>query len=98
MGIPVNTSIDPTNAIVIGAAYFAGTKEKSKDIGQVKQTISKLKIRASYNKSSQEREETFSAKIEGELNGLQYRMLSESGSFDSGLKKLSLRIGGWKIG
>jgi molecular chaperone DnaK len=92
MGIPVNTSIDPTNAIVIGAAYFAGTKEKSKDIDQVKQTASKLKIRASYNKSSQEREETFSAKFEGELNGLQYRILSEDGSFDSGLKKLSLRI------
>jgi molecular chaperone DnaK len=92
MCIPVNTSIDPTNAIVIGAAYFAGTKEKSKDADQTKQIISRLKIRASYNKSSQEREETFSAKIEGELNGLQYRILSEDGSFDSGLKTLSLRI------
>ena len=92
MGIPVNTSIDPTNAIVIGAAYFAGTKEKSKDASQSKQTNSKLKIRASYNKSSQELEETFSAKIEGELDGLQYRISSEDGSFDSGLKKLSSRI------
>ena len=27
LGIPVNTGIDPTNAIVIGAAYFAATKE-----------------------------------------------------------------------
>ena len=92
MGIPVNTSIDPTNAIVIGAAYFAGTKEKSKDAVAVKQSNSKLKIRASYNKSSQEQEETFSAKIEGELNGLQYRISSEDGSYDSGLKKLSARI------
>jgi molecular chaperone DnaK len=92
MGIPVNTSIDPTNAIVIGAAYFAGTKEKSKNDSQSKQTNSKLKIRASYNKSSQELEETFSAKIEGELDGLQYRISSEDGSFDSGLKKLSSRI------
>jgi len=92
MGISVNTSIDPTNAIVIGAAYFAGTKEKSKDAGQSKQTNSKLKIRASYNKSSQELEETFSAKIEGELDGLQYRVSSEDGSYDSGLKKLSSRI------
>lgn len=92
MGISVNTGIDPTNAIVIGAAYFAGTKEKSKDAGPVKQTNSTLKIRASYNKSSQELEETFSAKVEGELNGLQYRISSEDGSFDSGLKKLSSRI------
>lgn len=92
MGIPVNTSIDPTNAIVIGAAYFAGTKEKSKEASSPKKTNSKLKIRASYNKSSQEHEETFSAKIEGELNGLQYRISSEDGSYDSGLKKLSSRI------
>lgn len=92
MGIPINTSIDPTNAIVIGAAYYAGTKEKSVNSGSSKQITSKLKIRASYNKSSQEFEETFSAKIEGELNGLEYRISSEDGSFDSGLKKLSPRI------
>jgi molecular chaperone DnaK len=92
MGIPVNTSIDPTNAIVIGAAYFAGTKEKGVDLIAVKQSTSKLKIRASYNKSSQELEETFSAKIEGELKGLQYRITNEDGSYDSGIKKLSARI------
>ena len=92
MGIPVNTSIDPTNAIVIGAAYFAGTKEKGVDLIAVKQSTSKLKIRASYNKSSQELEETFSAKIEGELKGLQYRITNEDGSYDSGIKKLSSRI------
>lgn len=92
MGIPVNTSIDPTSAVVIGAAYFAGTKEKTQDVGAFKQSFSKLKIRASYNKSSQELEETFSAKIEGGIEGLQYRITSEDGSFDSGLKKLSARI------
>ena len=27
MGIPVNTSIDPTNAIAVGAAFYAGRKE-----------------------------------------------------------------------
>ena len=27
LGIPVNWDIDPTNAIVVGAAYFAATKE-----------------------------------------------------------------------
>jgi molecular chaperone DnaK len=92
MGITVNTSIDPTNAIVIGAAYFAGNKEKSRDSLPTRQATSKLKIRASYNKSSQELEETFSAKIEGELTGLQYRISNEDGSYDSGLKKLHSRI------
>lgn len=92
MGISVKTNIDPTNAIVIGAAYFAGTKEKSNDLIPAKQTTSKLKIRASYNKSSQEFEETFSAKIEGDLSSLHYRISNEDGSYDSGLKKLSSRI------
>jgi molecular chaperone DnaK len=92
MGIAVNTSIDPTNAIVIGAAYFAATKEKANSAPLNKNISYKIKIRASYNKSSQELEETFSAKIEGDLNGLQYRISNEDGSFDSGLKKLSSRI------
>jgi molecular chaperone DnaK len=92
MGIPVNTSIDPTNAITVGAAYFAGTKEKLQSDSTQPKVQSKLKIRASYQKSSQEKEETFTAKIEGVLDGLQYRITNDDGSYDSGLKKLGARI------
>lgn len=92
MGIEVNTSIDPTNAIAIGAAYFAGTKEKAAAAASSSRIKSPLKIRATYNKASQEKEETFSAKFEGELAGLQYRIASDDGSFDSGWKKLTQRI------
>lgn len=92
MGIAVNTSIDPTNAITVGAAYFAGTKEKGSTSTPKPSANSNLKIRASYNKSSQEAEEIFSAKIEGSLEGLQYRITSYDGSFDSGLKKLATRV------
>jgi molecular chaperone DnaK len=92
MGIPVNTSIDPTNAICIGAAFFAGTKEKEKSQVSKERTKSKLKIRASYNKASQETEEAFTAKIEGDIAGLQYRITNEDGSFDSGLKNIGVRI------
>jgi molecular chaperone DnaK len=93
MGIPVNTGIDPTNAIAVGAAYFAGTKEISDHATQKKaRTESNLKIRASYQKTSQESEETFTAKIEGDINGLQYRITNDDGSYDSGLKKLAARI------
>lgn len=31
LGIPVNTMIDPTNAIAVGAAYFAATREVKAD-------------------------------------------------------------------
>jgi molecular chaperone DnaK len=94
MGISVNTSIDPTNAITVGAAYFAGTKEAVADAStkSIATSASGLKIRASYNKSSQEAEEIFSAKIEGSLEGLQYRIQSNDGAYDSGLKKLTTRI------
>lgn len=92
MGISVNTSIDPTNAICVGAAYFAGTREKGQSESSTPKVNSILKIRASYQKTSQEKEETFTAKIEGELSGLQYRVTNEDGSYDSGLKKLGPRI------
>ena len=36
MGIPVNMAIDPTNAIVVGAAYFAGAKEMKPEEGATK--------------------------------------------------------------
>lgn len=94
MCIPVSTAIDPTNAIVVGAAYFAGTKE-AKDTAAKAATPSnsrQLKIRTAYNRSSQETEETFTAKLEGDVSGLFYRITSEDGSFDSGLKALSKRI------
>jgi molecular chaperone DnaK len=93
LGIDVNTSIDPTNAIAVGAAYFAGTKEKA-NASERKTTVSNspLKIRTSYNKTSQELEEPFTAKIEGETTGMQYRIVADDGSFDSGLKKLGSRV------
>lgn len=94
MGIPVNTSIDPTNAIAVGAAYFAGTKEfkEGEDKAIVPKNDRQLKIRTVYNRNTQEQEETFTAKIEGDVAGLFYRIHSDDGSFDSGLKALSERI------
>jgi molecular chaperone DnaK len=93
MAIPVNTRIDPTNAIAVGAAYFAGTKEKAKVKETEKSQLAGiLKIKASYNKTSQDNEETFTAKVEGDTFGAQYRISSEDGAYDSGLKQLGPRI------
>lgn len=94
LSIPVNTGIDPTNAIAVGAAYFAATKEiKIGDTSSEKVTPEgALRIKVSYNRASQEREELFSAKIEGDINGLFYRITREDGGYDSGLKKLTQRL------
>ena len=94
LNIPVNTGIDPTNAITVGAAYFAATKEINVDNSGKNKPIAPgtLRVKASYNRASQEREELFSAKVEGATTGLFYRITSDDGAFDSGLKALAGRI------
>lgn len=94
MGIAVNTGIDPTNAIAVGAAFFAATKEIKLDAPRDEKAVpqGQLKIKAAYSRASQEKEELFSAKIEGDTTGLFYRITRDDGAFDSGLKKLTARI------
>ena len=93
MGIPVNTSIDPTNAVVVGAAYFAGTKEIASEQDEpTKGAKRDVRVRCVYSRNSQEMQELFSAKCEGNLEGLHYRIKAQDGSFDSGLKPLTARI------
>lgn len=94
MGIKVNTSIDPTNAIAVGAAWFAGNKEflANEKASVIPKNSRNLKIKVVYNKNTQESEEIFTAKFEGDISGLCYRIVSEDGSYDSGIKTLSTRI------
>jgi molecular chaperone DnaK len=94
LGIPVNTGIDPTNAIAVGAAYFAATKEidMSGKADEKASAPGALKIKVAYNRASQEREEMFSAKLDGDCAGLFYRITREDGGYDSGLKTLTPRI------
>ena len=92
LGIPVNTTIDPTNAIAVGAAYFAATKEAKADKASPTPPMPGLRVRASYNRATQEIEELFSAKTDGDTAGLFYRIVREDGAYDSGLKRLTNRI------
>lgn len=99
LGTPVNCNIDPTNAVAVGAAYYAATRTYSKDINLEKTTsrsssapIQKLEVRMAYQKTSQERTEYFTAAITGDVTGLRYRIIREDAGFDSGLKELQARI------
>ena len=94
MGIAVNSNIDPTNAIAIGAAYFAGEKELSANADDAKGGVERrsIRIRMAFNRSSQDLEEVFSARVDGNTAGLTYRITREDGAFDSGLKKLTSRV------
>ncbi len=93
MQLPINCEIDPTTAIAIGAAYYAGTKQKViKDEKPKSYVENKLIIKTAYQKATKESEEFFAAKIEGNVEGLFYRIVREDGGFDTGLKLLSKKI------
>jgi molecular chaperone DnaK len=93
LDIPVNTAIDPTNAVAVGAAYFAATKEaKAENAIPTPPAPGILRVRASYSRATQEIEELFSAKIEGDPTGLFYRIVRRDNAYDSSLKKLTNRI------
>ncbi len=93
LGIPVNTDIDPTNAIAIGAAYYAGNKPiELTEAVKADVSPSPLKLKVTYNKASQEMEEMFAGKVDGVIDGLSFRINRDDGGFDSGLKQLSARI------
>lgn len=90
--IPVNCDIDPTTAVAIGAAYYAGTKPKSFEKDDKKKQNVSLKIKMAYQKASKEKDEYFAAKIEGNTDGFSYRITREDGGFDTGSKPLKKQI------
>jgi molecular chaperone DnaK len=92
LGIPVNTGIDPTNAIAVGAAYFAANREINLQQESKPTAPGTIRIKVAYNRASQESEEMFSAKVEGSTAGLFYRIVRSDGGYDSGLKALAGRI------
>jgi molecular chaperone DnaK len=90
--IPINCDIDPTTAIAIGAAYYAGTKEKNFEQENGKNSITGIKIRLAYQKTSQEEEEILAGRIDGNIDGLFYQITREDKGYDSGKKTLINRI------
>jgi molecular chaperone DnaK len=91
--IPINCDIDPTTAVCIGAAFYAGTKQKSLEAkGVQKKKNVNIKIKAAYQKVTQEDEEFFAAKIDGNTEGLFYKITREDGGFNTGLKALKKQI------
>lgn len=91
--IPINCDIDPTTAVSIGAAFYAGTKQKSLEAkGSQKKKNVNIKVKAAYQKVTQEGEEFFAAKIDGNTEGLFYKISREDGGFNTGLKALKKQI------
>lgn len=101
LNIPVITDIDSATAVVVGAAYFAGTQaiqSKTASDGAAAGNT-KFSIQAVYERQTRDNEVPFSAKVEGEFTGLSYRIVWRDGGFDSGNKLLTGRIfEDWPVG
>lgn len=99
LGIETDIRIDPISAVAIGAAYYAGSKNKT--VKQKSQEVaediglpidSSLQFKFAFQKQSQLDEEYFTAVVHEGLNNQSYRIRREDGGFDSGIKKLETRI------
>ncbi|MES2619015.1 MAG: Hsp70 family protein [Bacteroidota bacterium] len=96
-GISINFSADPTTAVAVGAAYYAGAKRKSatEDIIEtgVTEVESTVKLKTAYNKTTRDMEEYVTGVFENLPPNCTYRIIRNDGGYDSGVKNASEKIG-----
>lgn len=80
----VDATIDPTTAIILGASYYAGTKNKQHTV--IKDTLpAALKnVKLAYEVNSKDNEELLTGFVDHEFSGY-YRITRTDGGFDSGI-------------
>jgi molecular chaperone DnaK len=94
-GLSVNSSIDPTTAVVVGAAFYAGNKSCAVTIQEptIAARTAEMEVQVSYNKTTKDEEEYVSAQIKNcPANGF-FRIIRDDGGFDTGLKTLTPKFG-----
>jgi molecular chaperone DnaK len=95
-GLTVNCSADPTTAVAIGAAYYAGNKSshiKTELPEEVKTSANDISLQMSYNKTTKDTEEYITARVENCPEHCFYRITRTDGGFDTGLKPLKPSFG-----
>ncbi len=98
-GIPLAFDADPTTAIAVGAAYYAGSRLRTTEqpaptpeTSEVKTETPARKIKSVFQSVSSEEEELYMAIPEGDFENIFYRITREDGGYDTGLKKIGKRI------
>lgn len=97
-GGKVDYTVDPTSAVAVGAGFYAGSKtipkvEQEKEKAIISNDgVEPLKIKTAFQKQTQQNEEYFVAKIDGDVDGLTYRITRKDGGFDSGNKSLKSQV------
>lgn len=97
-GIPVNFSADPSTAVAVGAAYYAGAKiktltSKSNETVSDNAVASDVQLQVAYNKTTKDMEEYVTALFENLPANSTYRIVRADGGYDSGIKNASTKIG-----
>jgi len=92
LSIPVKCEIDPTTAIAIGAAYFAGTRVRNTQIDSTPSTRIEKQLKLSYENITQDDQEILMGKFTGNYDGLYYQIIREDNGYDSGVKPLSAKF------
>lgn len=106
--IPVNFSIDPTNSIAIGAAYYASNKYYQPAQGNIKEEETEaiaadilstvdfdpldFNMQVSYNRSSRDKEEVLLMAMTGVFENKYYRVIRSDGGFDTGMIKMRFKV------
>lgn len=84
----VDASIDPTTAIIVGASYYAGTKNKQQvtiEKAEEEKAVAQLQgVKLVYEVNSQDGEELITGLVPNEFSGY-YRITRTDGGFDTGL-------------
>ncbi|MGB6268324.1 MAG: Hsp70 family protein [Olleya sp.] len=85
-GILVDSSIDPTSAVVDGAAYFAGSKPTTIETveEEKEEEVNTVDTQFFFEQNTRDLEELISCKVIG--NNLKYRITRADGGYDSSIK------------
>lgn len=92
----VDSTIDPTTAIIVGASYFAGTRMLSPNtetnVQQATTPVEQLKeVKLMYEINSQDPEELLTGLAANEFSGY-YRITRTDGGFDTGIMPFHSRF------
>lgn len=93
-GIPVDTHVDPTTAVVIGAAYYAGAKPmERKEVTAAPSTTPQNEptVEIVFEPHSKDAEELIAVLIQSPFQGF-YRLTRADGGFDTGVLRASSKI------
>lgn len=90
IGVEVNATIDPTSAVVHGAAYYAGSKPVTvSEAVEVYNTVEEdtVDFKLFYEQNTRDLEELITGKIASD-KASSFRIMRKDGGYDSGVKIL----------